>query len=98
MGLGVDGVMIVHGGGVYEDKGATIERIKETITRVLPKNVRERLALDNDQLCYNAQDLLPLCEELDVPLVFGKSRNFAPVQCILSGAARITIMMHSILR
>ncbi|KAG7446546.1 UvdE-domain-containing protein [Guyanagaster necrorhizus] len=68
MGLGVDGVMIVHGGGVYEDKGATIERIKETITRVLPKNVRERLALDNDQLCYNAQDLLPLCEELDVPL------------------------------
>ncbi|PBK95542.1 UvdE-domain-containing protein [Armillaria gallica] len=73
MGLGVDGVMIVHGGGVYEDKAATIERIKETITRVLPKNVRERLVLENDELCYNAEDLLPLCEELDIPLVFGKS-------------------------
>ncbi|KAK0225591.1 UV-endonuclease UvdE-domain-containing protein [Armillaria fumosa] len=70
MGLGVDGVMIVHGGGVYEDKAATIERIKETITRVLPKNVRERLVLENDELCYNAEDLLPLCEELDIPLVF----------------------------
>jgi len=23
------------------------------------------------QLCYNAEDLLPLCENLDVPLVFG---------------------------
>ncbi|KAK0476732.1 endonuclease Uve1 [Armillaria novae-zelandiae] len=62
-----------QGGGVYEDKAATIERIKETITRVLPKNVRERLVLENDELCYNAEDLLPLCEELDIPLVFGKS-------------------------
>jgi len=24
------------------------------------------------QMCYNAEDLLPLCEELDVPLVFGE--------------------------
>lgn len=23
-------------------------------------------------MCYNAEDLLPLCEELDVPLVFGE--------------------------
>jgi hypothetical protein len=23
------------------------------------------------QMCYNAEDLLPLCEELDIPLVFG---------------------------
>lgn len=23
-------------------------------------------------MCYNAEELLPLCEELDVPLVFGK--------------------------
>ncbi|KAF9055280.1 UV-endonuclease UvdE [Hymenopellis radicata] len=36
----------------------------------LPKNVRDRLVLENDELCYNADDLLPICEELDVPLVF----------------------------
>ncbi|RDB25231.1 UV-damage endonuclease [Hypsizygus marmoreus] len=70
MGVGIDGVMIVHGGGVYDDKGATLERIKKTITEVLPENVRNRLVLENDELCYNAEDLLPLCEELDVPLVF----------------------------
>ncbi|KAG6911151.1 hypothetical protein DXG01_003891 [Tephrocybe rancida] len=70
MGVGVDGVMIVHGGGMYDDKAATLERIKKTITEVLPLSVRSRLVLENDELCYNAEDLLPLCEELDVPLVF----------------------------
>jgi len=70
MGVGKDGVTIVHGGGVYDDKPATIERIKSTIRDVLPKNLRDRLVLENDELCYNADDLLPICEELDVPLVF----------------------------
>lgn len=28
-------------------------------------------ALISVQMCYNAEDLLPFCEELDVPLVFG---------------------------
>ncbi len=26
-------------------------------------------------MCYNAEDLLGICEELDVPLVFGKQRK-----------------------
>lgn len=76
-----------QGGGMYENKIATLERIKKTITEILPQNVRARLVLENDevrsitstipplliplQLCYTAEDLLPLCEELDVPLVFG---------------------------
>ncbi|KAJ8521824.1 hypothetical protein ONZ45_g1535 [Pleurotus djamor] len=70
MGIGKDGVMIVHGGGVYGDKPSAIERIKKTITEVLPQNVRDRLVLENDEICYNAEDLLPICEELQVPLVF----------------------------
>ncbi|TFK67401.1 UV-endonuclease UvdE [Pluteus cervinus] len=70
MGVGIDGVMIVHGGGVYGDKSAALERIKETITSVLPSKVRNRLVLENDELCYTAEDLLPLCEELAIPLVF----------------------------
>lgn len=70
MGISPDGVIIVHGGGVYGDKGAAIERIKHTIREVLPQHIRQRLVLENDELCYNAEDLLPVCEELDVPLVF----------------------------
>ncbi|KAG6873439.1 hypothetical protein C0995_015528 [Termitomyces sp. Mi166 len=74
MGIGVDGVIIIHGGGVYNDKAATLERIKKTVTEVLPQNVRSRIVLENDErndeLCYSAEDLLPICEELDIPLVF----------------------------
>ncbi|KAJ3733393.1 UV-endonuclease UvdE-domain-containing protein [Lentinula guzmanii] len=70
MRVGKDGVTIIHGGGVYDDKPGTIERIKTTIRDVLPQHVRDRLVLENDELCYNADDLLPICEELDVPLVF----------------------------
>jgi UV DNA damage endonuclease len=62
MGIGVDGVCIVHGGGVYGDKQSTLERIKVTIEEKLPKAVRERLVLENDEarlvcrfspLCFN---------------------------------------------
>ncbi|KAJ3915796.1 UV-endonuclease UvdE-domain-containing protein [Lentinula edodes] len=74
MGVGKDGVTIVHGGGVYDDKPGTIERIKTTIRDVLPQHVRERLVLENDEVKNSvfpdADDLLPICEELDVPLVF----------------------------
>ncbi|KAG6897888.1 hypothetical protein C0992_009372 [Termitomyces sp. T32_za158] len=70
MGIGVDGVMVIHGGGIYDDKAATIERIKRTVTELLPQNVRNRLVLENDELCYNAEELLQICEELDIPLVF----------------------------
>ncbi|KAL4078316.1 UV-endonuclease UvdE-domain-containing protein [Scleroderma yunnanense] len=70
MGIGPDGVMVIHGGGVYGDKKATLERIRKTIRDDLPKNVRNRLVLENDEVSYTAADLLPLCADLDVPLVF----------------------------
>ncbi|KAI6040243.1 UV-endonuclease UvdE-domain-containing protein [Pisolithus marmoratus] len=70
IGVGPDGVIVIHGGGVYGDKEATLARIKETIQVDLPKNVRDRLVLENDELCYTAADLLPICKDLEVPLVF----------------------------
>ena len=37
-----------------------------------------RLNLNSySQMCYNAEDLLEVCEELDVPLIFGKG-NLCP--------------------
>jgi UV DNA damage endonuclease len=83
-------ISIRQGGGTYGDKATTLDRIKKTITQALPENVRNRLVLENDEVCitiysqilvspylnvqscYNAEDLLPLCEELDVPFVFGE--------------------------
>lgn len=69
MGLDQDAVMIIHGGGIFENDGgkpATLQRIKDNF-RKLPHNVQQRLVFENDDVCYSADDLLPLCEELGVP-------------------------------
>lgn len=72
MGVGSEGVMILHGGGTFGDREATLNRIRETINTRLSPSVRSRLVLENDELGYSAEELLPLCESLDppVPLVF----------------------------
>ncbi|TYJ57345.1 UV damage endonuclease UvdE [Cryptococcus floricola] len=70
MGLDQDGVMIIHMGGVYGDKESTLARFKENFTTRLPENVRNRLVLENDEICYNVDDIFPLCEELSIPIIF----------------------------
>ncbi|ORY73221.1 UV-endonuclease UvdE-domain-containing protein [Leucosporidium creatinivorum] len=69
MGLDKDSVMIIHGGGVYGDKKAALARFKENYEK-LSEGVKARLVLENDEICYNVDDLLPTCEELNIPLVF----------------------------
>lgn len=70
MGVDQDGVMILHGGGTYGDREASLERIRHTIQHRLPKPVRRRLVLENDEMSYSAEELLPLCESLDPPVPF----------------------------
>lgn len=63
-----DAVMILHLGGVFGDKPATLDRFRENYTK-LPDNVKKRLVLENDDVCYSVHELLPLCEELNIPFV-----------------------------
>jgi UV DNA damage endonuclease len=63
-----DAVMILHMGGVFEGKAETIERFKENYTK-LSQSVKNRLVLENDDVCYTVHDLLPVCEELNIPMV-----------------------------
>lgn len=63
-----DAVMILHMGGMFGDKAATIARFKEHYLQ-LPQKVKDRLVLENDDVCYSVHDLLPVCEELNIPLV-----------------------------
>ncbi len=69
MGMGKDSVMIIHGGGTFGDREATLNRIRENYIR-LPQNVKGRLVLENDEMAWSTEELLPLCKELDIPLVF----------------------------
>lgn len=70
MGLGKDSVMIIHGGGTFGDRQATLDRMRVTYTTRLSQNVKDRLVLENDEMAWSAEELLPLCKELDIPMVF----------------------------
>jgi len=69
MGLDADSVMIIHMGGTYGNKEETIARFEKEFL-LLPENVRNRLVLENDEICYNTEEILPICEKLKIPLVF----------------------------
>lgn len=66
--LGAD-TIILHGGGAYGDKTAALARLEANII-ALPKVIRERLALENDDRIYTPRDLLPVCERTGTPLVY----------------------------
>lgn len=68
MGLDQNSVMIVHGGGVYGNKKEALKRLSQNIL-LLPENTRNRLVLENCEISYKVEDLLPISEELRVPLV-----------------------------
>ncbi|GBE89775.1 UV-endonuclease UvdE-domain-containing protein [Sparassis latifolia] len=76
MELDKDSVIILHMGGVYGDKPATLERFRETFRTRLTQEMRDRIVLENDEMCYSADELLPVCRELEIPLVFDYHHNW----------------------
>ncbi|RPB09108.1 UV-endonuclease UvdE [Morchella conica CCBAS932] len=63
-----DAVMILHMGGVFGDKDATLARFRTNYATLSPA-VKARLVLENDDVNYTVHDLLPLCQDLSIPLV-----------------------------
>ncbi|KAI9669203.1 MAG: UV-damage endonuclease [Caeruleum heppii] len=63
-----DAVMILHMGGVFGDKAATLDRFRENY-QALSQDIKDRLVLENDDVSWSVHDLLPICEELNIPLV-----------------------------
>ena len=64
-----ESVMIIHGGGTFNDKKNTIKVWKERF-RQLPENVQRRIALENDERQYNVKDILEMCEDLETPMIY----------------------------
>src|SRR2546423_353494 len=52
-----DAVMVLQMGGFRKNYAA------------LSQPIKDRLVLENDDVCYSVRDLLPTCEELNIPLV-----------------------------
>ena len=66
--VGAD-IINIHAGGVYGNKRLALQRFGE-VYDVLPEAVRSRLTLENDDVSYTPEDLLPLCEQRAIPLVY----------------------------
>lgn len=66
--VGAD-VINIHGGGAYGDKPAALKRLAAGI-RKLPPTVCSRLTLENDDRTFPPADLLPVCRETGVPMVY----------------------------
>ncbi|SPO00324.1 related to UV-damage endonuclease [Cephalotrichum gorgonifer] len=63
-----DAIMVLHMGGMFGDKQATLGRFRENYARLSP-GVKKRLVLENDDVGWSIHDLLPICQELNIPLV-----------------------------
>jgi UV DNA damage endonuclease len=66
--VGADTINL-HGGGAYGDKRAALDALRRSIER-LPLPVRSRLTLENDDKIYTPSELLPVCADTAVPLVY----------------------------
>ena len=62
-------VINIHGGGAYGNKPAALRRLMQQI-QILPEAVRKRLTIENDDRVYTPRDLLPVCNQTGVPLVY----------------------------
>jgi len=62
-------VINIHGGGGYGNKSATLRHLRKTIEH-LPQAVRSRLTFENDDRVYTPEDLLPVCRDMGIPLVY----------------------------
>lgn len=69
MGMDNNSILCIHGGGVYNDKENTIRRWIEQFSE-LPKNVKNRIAIENCELNYNIEDCLYISQECRIPVIF----------------------------
>ena len=69
MGLGPEAVMVIHVGGVYDDRELSRERWVRT-WETLPEHVQRRMVLENDDIRFDAADVLWIHDRTGVKCVF----------------------------
>ena len=85
MGLSSEHKIVLHVGGVYDDREASLRRFRENFEN-LPANIQRRLVLENDERNYGVYDVLNLCDSLGIPMVFDYLHHRAYASCGLNSA------------
>lgn len=63
------GKIVLHVGGAYDDRAASLRRFEENAKR-LSEAVRRRLVIENDDTVYSTGEVLALSESTGFPVVF----------------------------
>ncbi len=74
LGTGPESKIVLHVGGVYNDKKGAIERFVENCMK-LPDSVKRRLVIENDDRSYNISEVLEIGKGLEIPVVFDNLHN-----------------------
>jgi len=61
--------VILHIGGTYGDKASAMERFISNYKK-LPKNIKNRLVIENDDKCYTTEDVLYISSKTGCPVIF----------------------------
>ncbi len=64
------GVIVLHIGGAYGDKGKAIDRFAENFHHYLSDNARSRLVIENDDVTFTLDDVFSLHEMTGCPIIF----------------------------
>jgi UV DNA damage endonuclease len=68
MGCGNDSIIIIHGGSKQDGKECALARFCNNF-KLLSKSSKSRLVLENCEMAYSIEDLLPVSEKLSIPIV-----------------------------
>lgn len=74
LGVGSDNKIILHIGGVYDDKDQAINKFI-TNYGYLDNSVKQRLVIENDDKSYNIKDVLEIGMNLDIPVICDNLHN-----------------------
>jgi len=61
--------IILHIGGIYGNKKLATERFLKQFN-LLDETVKQRIAIENDDKCYNIEDVLQIGNILNIPVIF----------------------------
>jgi len=70
MNVNDNGILCVHGGGLYGlGKEAAVRRWTEQFDD-LPRKVKNRLAIENCEKCYSVRDCLEIAQACKIPMIY----------------------------
>ncbi|MDD2510694.1 MAG: UV DNA damage repair endonuclease UvsE [Syntrophomonas sp.] len=75
MGLGPSAKLVIHIGGSYADKSESSRRFLRNFEN-LPRHLKNRIILENDDKIYTVKDVLGLCEYAGIPMVLDIHHHF----------------------